>query len=200
MSYIIEADPLLKFHQICYGRSVVIRGPAVGEGCNIAPALSFFDSISSVEFTLNSVFPLYASAYSVWLDNGSPQKLSSLDDAFTLRAAHLGIRNPNELLFLSGPMSEDQLTFAPPHLFADNAWHKSIWFSPLAGVVALEKVRHTGARKIYMLGMDLYQGNQSLAYAHNLVDNARYISEIARDDSRVVLCEALENSIRGILL
>lgn len=136
----------------------------------------------------------------IWIDNGSGENPEFNSPSLTFRAGHAHRGNSEEVLFLSGPMSEDQLTFAPPHLFADNAWHKSIWFSPLAGVVALEKVRHTGARKIYMLGMDLYQGKQSLAYAHNLVDNARYIAEIARNDSRVVLCEALENSIRGILL
>lgn len=191
---------LIEFQEICYGREVLIIGPARGTGTSIV----FNNRLDNfVELTLNGVNPSqYERRRCVWLDNGCPSKFynSGGPNVFIIRAAHTGIRNEGELLFLSGPMSEDQLTFAPPELLADNAWHKSISFSPLAGVVALEKVRHTGAKRIYMDGMDLYQGKQSLAYAHSLVDNARYISEIARADSRVVLCEALENSIRGLLL
>lgn len=185
----MNENPFIKFQQMCYDATVRIVGPLMKD--EDLPHRGGNRNVLTIR--MNHLFPL-ASQCDVWIDNGIGGLLQRFG-VFTLRAAHIGIRNPSELLFLSGPMGSDQLTFAPPEILADNAWHRTLGFSPLAGVIALRKVCESGARRIEMLGMDLYGGDQAKAFAHSLKQNALYISHIARMDTRVSLCDELSEAI-----
>lgn len=182
-------NAFIHFQEICCGRSVGIIGPLESayplDGVEIFLRMNDFSKSGSEKCH-------------IWLDNGiggNPPYYADL----VIRAAHTSIDIPGELRFLSGPMLDDALLFAPPEIFIDAAWHKSIDFSPLAAVVALEKVRHTAARRIYMLGMDLYGCDQEKAFAHDLKKNAAYIRMIADRDVRVVLCKELRMAIDALL-
>lgn len=185
-----EVTPFIKFHQICYDAHVRIVGPLMRD--QMIPS-----SRSRRKLVIIRMNKLVegADCCDIWLDNGIGGFPFRSIPTLTLRAAHLGFRDQREMLFLSGLMSEDQLTFAPPEVLADNAWHRKLGFSPLAGVIALQKVCESGARRIEMLGMDLYGGDQAKAFAHDLKQNALYISYIARMDTRVFLCDELREAI-----
>lgn len=174
-----------EFQDLCRDRDIAICGPIPHVVADL-PSDTMFVGLNDFDLSLRP---------SIHFDNVGVNRAAG----FTLRAAHLPDPRSHDLQFLAGPMSDDQMQFAPPYLWIDNAWHRSIDFSPLCGVIALEKFRHTGARRIYMLGMDLYGGDQSKANMHDLRKNAAYIHQVAERDPRIILCEELKAAIYNLL-